>query len=66
MAMYGIYNFDTLEKLIDTLHKMHNSATRNEKLFAGKLDSWYNWYLSKDGISHYAINSLLYLRTLIL
>ena len=25
---------------------------------------WYNWYLSKDGISTYAINSLLYLRML--
>ena len=35
-----------------------------KKLFAGKLNSWYIWYLSKDGISHYAINSLLYLKTL--
>ena len=64
MVIYGIYNSDTLEKLIDTVHKMHNSMTWNEKLFASKLDSWYNWCLSKDGIGHYAINSLLYLRTL--
>ena len=35
-----------------------------KKLFASKLDSWYAWYLSKDGIGHYAINSLLYLRSL--
>ena len=49
----------TLKKLITTLHKMHN-----EKLFAGKLDHWYHWYLSKHGISHYAINSLLYLTTM--
>ena len=59
MVMYSIYNSDTLEKLITTIHKMHNTTTCNEKLFAGKHDSWYNWYLSKDGISNYAINSLL-------
>ena len=56
--MYGIYNSDTLEKLIDTMHKMHNKTTWNEKLFAGRLDLWYHWYLSKDGVGHYAINSL--------
>ena len=32
-----------------------------KKLFAGKLDHWYHWYLSKDVVDHYAINSLLYL-----
>ena len=30
--MYGIYNSDTLEKLINTVHKMHNKATWNEKI----------------------------------
>ena len=64
MVLYSIYNSETLEKFIDTVHKMLNSTTSHEKLFAGKLDSWYNWYLTKDGIGHYAINSLLYLRTL--
>ena len=59
MVMYGIYNSETLEKLIDIVDKMLNSTTLNEKLFAGRLDSWYNWYLTKDGIGHYAINSLL-------
>ena len=49
---------------IETVHKMHNSTTPNEKPFASNLDSWYNWYLTKDGIGQYAINSLLYLRTL--
>ena len=33
------------------------------KKFASKLTEWYNGYLSKDGISNYAIDSLLYLRT---
>ena len=62
MVMYGIYNSEPLEKLINTVHKMHNTTTWNEKLFAGKLTEWYDWYLSKKGISNYAINSLLYLR----
>ena len=64
MIIYGIYNSDTLEKLINVVHKMYNKTTWIEKLFAGKLNQWYHWYLSKDGVGHYAINSLLYLRTL--
>ena len=64
MVMYGIYNLDTLENLINTVHKMHNQTTWNEKIFVGKLNQWYNWYLTRDGISQYAMNSLLYLRTL--
>ena len=42
---------------------MHNRTTWNEKLFAGKLNHWYNWYLSRDGIGLYAINCLLFLAT---
>ena len=61
MVMYSIYNSDTLEKLIDMLHRMHNSTTWKEKLFASKLDSWYKWYLSKDGIGYYAINYINYI-----
>ena len=61
MVMYSIYNSDTLEKLITTVHKMHSKTIWNEKLFAGRLDHWYNWYLSKDGAGPYAINSLLFL-----
>ena len=41
MVMYSIYNSDTLEKLINAVHKMHNKTTWNEKLFADKLDKWY-------------------------
>ena len=33
--MYGIYNSDTLEDVIDTVHKLHNRLTWNERLFAG-------------------------------
>ena len=33
MVMYSIYNSETLEKLIDNVHKMHNTTTWNEKFF---------------------------------
>ena len=58
MVMYGIYNSDTLEALIDTVHILHNQSTWNEKLFAGQIEDWYHWYLSAKSVSHYAINSL--------
>ena len=61
--MYGIYNSDTLETLIDTVHRLHNQTTWNEKLFAGKIDDWCHWYLSENGVGHYAINLLLFLTT---
>ena len=41
MVMYGIYNSDTLETLIDTVHRLHNQTTWYGKLFAGKIDDWY-------------------------
>ena len=31
--MYGIYNSETLEKLINTVHKMHDIMTPNKKLW---------------------------------
>ena len=38
MLMYGIYNAETLEKLINTVHEIHNTTPSHEKLFAGKHD----------------------------
>ena len=35
MVMYGVYNSDTLEDLIDTVHKLHNRTTWNEKFQDG-------------------------------
>ena len=63
--MYGIYNSETLEKLIDTVHKMHNATTPNEKLFTGQQNSitLRSIYANAQGIQHYSINSLLYVRT---
>ena len=33
MLMYGIYNAETLEKLINTVHEIHNATSSHEKLF---------------------------------
>ena len=46
MVMYGVYNSDTLEDLIDTVHKLHNRTTWDEKLFSGQINNWYNFYSS--------------------
>ena len=44
MIMYGVYNSDTLKDLIDTVHRMQNFTTWNEKTFAGKLHDWMEIY----------------------
>ena len=64
MVMDGVYNAETLEKLSITIYKMHITTTPNEVLFANKLGSQFTWYLTKNEVNQYAINSLLYLRTL--
>ena len=64
MLMYGIYNAEMFEKLIKTVHRIHNTTSSHEKLFAGK----YNHsvcrilYTLSLGLQHYSTNSLLYLR----
>ena len=37
MLMHGIYNAETLEKLINTVHEIHNVTSLHEKLFAGNI-----------------------------
>ena len=64
MVMYGIHNAETLENLIHTIYCMHNSTTEIEKLFAGQLNSAYTQYINTQGTQYYAIDSLLYLRTI--
>ena len=53
MVMYGIYNFDTLEDLIDTVHRLHNQTSWNERLFVGQIKDWDHWYLSSRGVNCY-------------
>ena len=36
MLMYDIYNAEMLEKLIRTVHEIHNTTSSYEKLFAGE------------------------------
>ena len=63
MIMYGVYNSDTLKDLIDTVHRMQNFTTWNEKTFAGKLHDWMELYSRDEGVCNYAINSILFLTT---
>ena len=44
MIIYGVYNSDTLKDLIDTVHRMQNFTTWNEKTSAGKLHNWMEIY----------------------
>ena len=67
MVMYIVYSTETLEKLIKTVHHMHNTKTLHESLFTAQYISAYNCYINShgsQGVQNYAINSLLYLRTI--
>ena len=63
MIMYRVYNSDTLTDLIDTVHRMQNFTTWNEKTFAGKLHDWMEIFSEDEGVHNYAINSVLFLTT---
>ena len=64
MLMYGIYNADTLEKLIHTVQEIHNVTSSHERLFAGEHNPaiFRLLYMDVLGIQQYAFNSLLFLR----
>ena len=67
MVMYIIYNAETLESLIKAVHAIHSRQTLYKSLFAGKTLASYKSYLQMHGlcdIQHYAVNSMLYLRTI--
>ena len=64
MIMYGVYNSDTLTDLIDTVHRMQNFTTWNERTFTGKLHDWMELYAQDKGMHNYAINSILFLTTI--
>ena len=64
MIMYGVYNVDTLEKLIQMVHKMNNRSVWYERLYAGQVNKWFEMYSASQGANYYAIHSLLYLRTI--
>ena len=62
MLMYGIYNVEMLEKLIKTVHEIHNTTSSHEKLFAGEHNHslFRILYTHSLGLQHYSTNSLLY------
>ena len=64
MLMYGIYNAEMLEKLIKSVHEIHNTTSCHEKLFARKHNHsvFRILYAHSLGLHHYSTNSLLYLR----
>ena len=67
LVMYGIYNAETLEKLIKTVHTLHHMQSLYESLFAGQTSAAYKAYSLMHGacgIQHYAVNSMLYLHTI--
>ena len=64
VIMYSIHNAETVEKMINTIQKIHSKTAWNETLLSARLDIWYKWYLSEQVAPHYAINSILYLNTL--
>ena len=65
MFMYGIYNAEKLERLINTVHQINNTTSSHERLFAGQQSSLTlrSFYANMLGLQHYSMNSLLYLRT---
>ena len=64
MLICGIYNAEMLEKLIKTVHGIHNTTSSNERLFAGECNNatFRILYTHSLGLQHYSTNSLLYLR----
>ena len=65
LVMYGVYNAETLGKIIKTIHTLHSRQSMYEKLFTGKITKAYKYYSQMHadcGIQHYTINSMLYLR----
>ena len=62
MLMYGVYNAETLEKLINTVHNIHTTTTSHERLFAGQYSPsvFRTLYAHSLGLHHYSINSLLF------
>ena len=39
LLMYGVYNVETLEELIYTVHQIHNTTSSHESLFVGQQSS---------------------------
>ena len=49
LVMYGVYNAETLERLVKTVHALHSRQTLYESLFTGKTSAAYEYYLQMHG-----------------
>ena len=49
MIMNGVYNVDTLEKLIQMVHKMNTKSVWFERFYAGHVNKWFEMYSSSQG-----------------
>ena len=58
MLMYGIYNAEMLERLINTVHNIHNTTSSHKRLFTGQQSSLTlkSLYAHSLGLHHYFIN----------
>ena len=67
LVMYGVYNAETLEKLIKLIHILHCRQSIYEIFFAGQITKDYKYYSQMHGhhgIQHGTLDSMLYLRTI--
>ena len=67
LIMYRVYNVETLEKLVKTVHVLHSQQFLVEQLFAGQKVAAYEVYSKMQnacGVQHYVMNALLYLCTI--
>ena len=62
ILLYDIYNADTLEQLISTVHCIHNITSLHEKLFAGQQNALTLklLYANALGLQHYSILTALF------
>ena len=65
--MYGVYNVETLSKLVKTVQVLHSCQSPVEQLFTGQQVVAYQIYSRMQdahSVQHYVTNALLYLCTI--
>ena len=65
LVMYRVYNVETLERLVKTVHALHSRQSLHESLFASQTSAAYEAYSQMHGacgIHHYAVKFMLYLQ----
>ena len=53
LIMYGIYNAETLEKLVKIVHALHNHQSMYESLFTGQVAAAYESYFANAWCAWY-------------